>query len=207
MTRYRVSPVTVIIASICVSVEAVLLLGDLGVFDEPRLRLLAYEYGGFWPGLLQDWRPNYVGQPQLMFFTYGFLHSGIVHLAVNMVTLVSLGAAVAERVGSLRFAAIYAISILGGAAGFALLSTGLRPMVGASGALFGLAGAVTAWEYLDRRDLGETLTPVLRILAILFILNVVLWWAMNGLLAWQTHLGGFLAGAAAAFVFRGPPRA
>lgn len=205
MTRAVLSPVTIAVAAGCMLVEAFLLAGDFGLIEISRLRYRAYEYGGFWPGLLQDWRPNYPGQPALMFLTYSFLHSGVVHLVVNMLTLFSLGSAVAGRVGHLRYAAVYAVSILGGAVGFALLTSELRPMVGASGALFGLAGAVTAWEYIDRRDLGETIVPVIRIVVILALLNLVLWWAMNGLLAWETHLGGFLAGAGAAFVMRGQP--
>jgi membrane associated rhomboid family serine protease len=73
-------------------------------------------------------------------------------------------------------------------------------MVGASGALFGLVGALVAWDTAERRALRLTLRPVLRILVILAAMNLVLWWAMNGQLAWQTHLGGFLAGAAAAAI-------
>lgn len=189
---------TLSILSICVAIEALLLLSEIGLLDIPRLRQTVYEYAGFWPGLLRDWRPNYPAQPFLMFFTYGFLHGGPIHLAVNMMTLVSLGSATYARVGAARYAAIYAFSILGGAIGYGLLSSGLIPMVGASGALFGLAGAIIAWEARDRLALGEPMLPVYRMLAILAALNVVLWWAMNGHLAWQTHLGGFLAGAVAA---------
>ena len=42
-------------------------------------------------GLLTDWEPNFAYQPWLMFLTYAFLHGGLAHLAVNMVTLWSLG--------------------------------------------------------------------------------------------------------------------
>lgn len=159
-----------------------------------RLRLLAYDYGGFWPGLLQDWRPNYALQPYAMFFTYGFLHGGPAHLAVNMITLWSLGRAVLDRVGPWGFAALYGASILGGAVGFALLAPGLRPMVGASGALFGLVGGLLAWSYVDRYSLREGLWPVGRAILLLVGLNLVLWWAMAGQLAWETHLGGFVSG-------------
>ena len=76
---------------------------------------------------------------------------------------------------------------------FADIGSGI-PMVGASGALFGLAGAVMAlsWQYLRAR--GESLRPVIRSLVWLAVLNVVLWWAMSGMLAWETHLGGFVVG-------------
>ena len=194
----RPDPVTLTVLILCAAVEAVLQLADAGLIGTPRLRFVAYTYGGFWPGLLDNWQPNYPGQPVTMFLTYSILHGGLVHFAVNMVTLLSLGAAVWERAGSARYAVVYVVSILGGAAVFALLAQGYRPMVGASGALFGLVGALVAWETLDRRALRLSLRPVLRVVAFLVVMNLVLWWAMDGLLAWQTHLGGFLAGAVAA---------
>ena len=183
---------------ICGAVELALQLADLRILDLPRLRTTAYEYGGFWPGLLRDWRPNFAGQPIAMFFSYSFLHGGIVHLGVNMITLVSLGALVDDRLGWLRYGALYVASILGGAIGYAILARGLVPMVGASGALFGLAGAILAWEARDRMRLKEAMGPVWRMIALLLALNLLFWWAMDGHLAWQTHLGGFIAGAIAA---------
>ena len=184
----------VTLVAVCTLIELVLQLGDRGLIGPARFRQLAYEYGGFWQGLLDDWRPNYPLQPWTMFLTYGFLHAGLVHLVVNMITLVSLGRAVLDRVGIGKAALLYAGSILGGAIGFALLSDSFRPMVGASGALFGLAGAILAWEYVDRFALRERLWPVARAVLFLALLNVVLYYAMDRLLAWETHLGGFLAG-------------
>lgn len=192
----------------CVAIELVLSAADFDWINVARLRAWAYEFGGFWPGLLRDWRPNYAGQPMLMFITYGFLHGGLVHLGVNMLTLVSLGRAVVDRVGQLRFVVLYTLAIWGGAAGYAALTTGLRPMVGASGALFGLAGALLAWDYVDRASLNEQLWPVVRMVGFLFLLNLVLWWAMDGQLAWETHLGGFLTGWIVALILdrQGTPR-
>lgn len=182
------------LAVACVALEAVLQLGDAGLIGIPRFRALVYEYGGFWPGLLTGWTPNYPLQPWAMFLTYGFLHAGLLHLALNMATLFALGRLVTERVGGGRFLLIYAASILGGGAGFALLAETYRPMVGASGALFGLAGAILAWDYVDRFTMQERLWPVARAALLLAALNVALYLAMGGLLAWQTHLGGFVAG-------------
>jgi membrane associated rhomboid family serine protease len=191
---------------ICCAVEAVLQLADWGLFGPARLRSLAYEYGGFWVGLLRSWAPNYPSQPYLMFLTYGFLHGGLLHLAVNMVTLWSLGMAVLERVGTRGFVLLYAASLLGGAAGFALLASTLAPMVGASGALFGLAGGLLAWGYVDRFTLRQALWPVARAAGLLLTLNVVMWWALDGQLAWETHLGGFVTGWLAAMIIDPRPR-
>lgn len=179
---------------LCASIELLLQLADLGLIGPARLRGLVYENGGFWPGLLNDWEPNYASQPYLMFLTYGFLHGGLAHLVVNMITLWSLGIAVIDRVGVRGFWMLYVASILGGAVGYVLLAPGLRPMVGASGALFGLAGGLLAWMYVDRFTHRQGLLPVAQAVGLLMFLNLVLWWAMSGQLAWQTHLGGFLAG-------------
>ena len=135
-----------------------------------------------------------------MFLTYGFLHAGFWHLALNMVTLWSLARIVIERVGNLKFLSVYALSILGGGAGYALLAETYRPMVGASGALFGLAGAILAWDYVDRFILKEGLWPVARAALLLIALNVALYFAMGGRLAWEAHLGGFVAGWLAALL-------
>lgn len=182
------------IIGLCLLFEIILQLGDLGFLGIPRFRSFVYEHFGFWTGLLENWRPNYPLQPWLMFLTYGFLHAGLVHLVLNMVTLYSLGGPVLERVGTRGFAILYTASLLGGAAGFALLSDIARPMVGASGALFGLAGALLAWDYVDRFTLQERLWPVARAVLFLAALNVALYFAMDRLLAWEAHLGGFIAG-------------
>lgn len=192
--------VVYVIAGICVFVELLLQAGDFGLIPVHRLRALAYEFGGFWPGLLANWRENFPFQRWTMFLTYGALHAGIIHLVLNMVTLVALGREVAERVDGGRFALIYAASTLGGAIGFALLADTFRPMVGASGALFGLAGAILAWEYRDRLSLEERLWPVGRAVLLLAALNAALYFAMGGHLAWEAHLGGFIAGGAVALL-------
>jgi len=194
-----------LILLICVAVEAALQGADFGLWGSPRWRGLAYQYGGFWRGRLGNWQPNYAAQPAVMFASYGFLHGGLVHLLVNMITLISLGRLVIERVGQGRFAVIYALSLLGGAVGFAALSEAVQPMVGASGALFGLLGVLTGWEYTARRLAREGMGPVLRVIGLLVGLNIVMYWAMGGNLAWETHLGGFLAGWAAGWWVRERP--
>lgn len=196
--RRRPDAFTLGVILVCTVIELVLQLADLGLIGSQRLRFVAYTFGGFWPGLLDDWVPNFAWQPVLMFLTYSVLHAGFLHFLVNMITLLSLGSAVHDRGGLGRYAAIYVASILGGAAVYGLLAPGYSPMVGASGALFGLVGALTAWDAVERRALRLTMRPVLKVVAFLVVMNLVLWWAMDGQLAWQTHLGGFLAGAAAA---------
>lgn len=203
--RWRPSPVTLWILALCSVVEAVLIAADIGAIDVFRLRQTAFEYLGFWPGLLRDWRPNYPGQPALMFLTYSVIHVGPSHFLSNMVTLFVLDAMGCGRMGTGRYFLIYGASIAGGAAGYAGLAKGLVPMVGASGALFGLAGALLTWDFIDRRREGARPMNVVVALALFAGFNVLLWYAMKGQLAWETHLGGFLTGAAVSRLIYTPP--
>jgi membrane associated rhomboid family serine protease len=205
-TQWPVSIEVGLLIAVCTAVEAVLFLSDLGLFGDTRLRQTAYTWGGFWPGLLQGWQPNFPGQPVAMFLTYGFLHGGPVHLIVNMLTLWSLGTAVEARVGARGLALLYGASLVGGAVGFGLISETFRPMVGASGALFGLAGGLLAWNYVDRFTLRAGLWPVARVVLFLVAMNVAMWWALDGQLAWETHLGGFVLGWIVALLIDPQPR-
>lgn len=124
-----------------------------------------------------------------------------------MVTLWSLSGPVLDRVGVRGFSILYVMTVLGGAVGYYLLDAGFQPMVGASGALFGLAGALLAWNYIDRFTLKLGLAPILQAVVFLILMNVVLWWAMDGHLAWETHLGGFVMGWLIATVIDPRPQA
>lgn len=203
MTDKRPLPLVVLVLlGACVCIEAVLLAADTGLLATTRLRATTYTYGAFWSGLLQGMQPLYGLQPYVMFVSYAFLHGGLVHLAVNMFTLASLGQVVCDRAGTRGFLLIYAAAVVGGAVGFGLLEWMSGPMVGASGGLFGLIGAILAWNSRDLWRARRSLWPTGKALVALLLLNIALWWITGGLLAWQTHLGGFIAGWAAALVIR-----
>lgn len=194
----RAWPALLMLVGLCTAIEAVLSAADAGLIGTPLWRPLAYQYGAFWPGLLHNWTPNFPAQPWTMFLTYSVLHAGPGHLAGNMVTLLSLGSLVAHLAGRSQMLAIYAAATLGGAAAFGLLGHTAQPMVGASGALFGLAGAWQYHDFSDRRDAGHSLWPVVRVVIGLILLNLILWGLMAGRLAWETHFGGFVTGWAVA---------
>lgn len=174
----------------------------MGIWGSARWRPLAYQNGAFWLGLLRGWQPNYAVQPVTMFATHGFLHAGLLHMAVNVMTLLSLGTAIVARVGTVQFLMLYGVSLLGGGAGFALLSSSPQPMVGASGALFGLVGAWIIWgmreawakSYGPTARLGVLGREIAWPTLILILLNLAMFWISGGLLAWETHLGGAVAG-------------
>lgn len=195
---FRDEPVTAVLFTLCIGIEAALQGADHGLWGNPHWRDLAYTYGGFWGGLLHGWKPAYTGQDIVMFLSYSFLHGGILHVGMNMLALVSLGRPVAQRLGQGRYLLLYILSAIGGGLGFALITYTTELMVGASGALFGLAGAILAWAWADRRRFGQSRAEVARVLAkplvYLVVINVVMFWALSGGLAWGCHLGGFLTG-------------
>ena len=179
------------------AIEAALWGADLGLWGAGRWRGLAFQYGGFWAGLLHDWQPNYAVQPVTMFVSYALLHAGPGHLIGNMGGLVFLGDLAVDRVGGRGLALLYAAAALGGAVAFGAISTSGAPMIGASGAVFGLAGAWTVWDWRDHRGRVDRIwawrTPA--IVLGLTVMNAAIWALQGGNLAWQTHLGGFIAGA------------
>jgi len=177
-----------------VLIELILFMADIGWLGSPRWRSLAYQNGAFWAGLLTNWRPNYAGQTVIMFFTYAFLHGGLIHMITNMIVLFSLGLIAIKRVGTVGFFVIFFLASFGGGIAFGALSNSVQPMIGASGALFGLTGAWVYWDWRERHSLMPIVTAILG----LILLNIIMWWWMNGQLAWQTHLGGFISGWASA---------
>lgn len=201
LPRLRLGAAPLAIMVLCSAVELTLIAADRGLVGTVLWRGLAYQNGAFWAGLLHNWRPNYAAQPWLMFVTYAFLHGGFWHLAGNMLTLAALAPHVTQRAGQGGFLVIYGLSAIGGAAGFALLTRSPQPMVGASGALFGLAGALIWWNAADRWRRGLRLWPVWGMILVLAALNAGMWVMLKGVLAWETHLAGFVAGGVAAWAW------
>lgn len=195
----RPAPVVMAIVATCALIETVLTLSG-GMAGSGTLRRGAFMLAGFWPGLLSGWDPIWPGQPALMFVTYALLHGGLMHMIFNMLILVHLSRETVARVGSWGFVLFFALTSAGGGAAFWLLSSNPGPMVGASGAVFGLFGATMFWDFQRRRALDAPLNPVWRLALGLVAMNVILYLMVGGYLAWQAHLGGFLAGWAAAWI-------
>ena len=194
------APAVLVIAGLCAGIELALQLADLLPVFDGRLRQLAYMNGAFWPGLLDGWVPNYALQPGLMFVTYAFLHGGLLHMVFNVLILVHLGRETVARLGSGGFVLAFVVTSALGGGVYALLSTSDAPMLGASGAVFGLFGLSAWWDIQRRRARAEPLQPVWRMMGGLVVMNILLWFLVGGALAWQTHLGGFLAGLALGIV-------
>lgn len=119
--------------------------------------------------------------------TSAFLHStNFMHIAFNMYALWILGNALEPAFGRARFLAIYLVSALAGSVGVLLLSPVDTVVVGASGAVFGLFGAL----FVVQKKRGGDLRQILVLLAI----NAAIGFIIPNI-AWQAHLGGLVAGA------------
>lgn len=205
----RPPPLVLALILACTGIEAALIGADWRLWGTPLWRPLAYQQGALWAGLWHGWQPNYAAQPATMLVTYAFLHAGPGHLLGNMLALAWLGGAAAERLGpgrrgALRLGLVYGAATLGGGVAFGLLPDSPAPVVGASGAIFGLAGALVVLQARAARAAGSgRLRTGLRAVALflgLAVFNALMWLAEGGHLAWQVHLGGLAAGGLAAAI-------
>ncbi|MFC6012360.1 rhomboid family intramembrane serine protease [Nocardia lasii] len=119
----------------------------------------------------------------------GFLHYGAIHLLVNMFALYIVGRDLEQALGRVRYSCVYLISLLGGSAAVMLLSDSITQTAGASGAVYGLFGAVTVTLIRLRRSP----TPMLVVIGV----NVLISFSLPGISLWG-HLGGLAAGTLSA---------
>lgn len=120
--------------------------------------------------------------------TSAFLHSSnFMHIAFNMYALWILGNSLEPVFGRVRFLAVYLISAFAGSVGVLLLSPIDTAVVGASGAVFGLFGALFV---VQRKRGGDV-----RQIVVLLLINAAIGFLPGVGIAWQAHLGGLLAGA------------
>ena len=110
-----------------------------------------------WTG--QEWR----------LLTSAFLHFGIIHIALNMYALYQGGALVERLFGSARFAVIYLLSALSGSVASGWWDP-LRNSAGASGAIFGVYGALLAFLAVRRADIPPSMLKSISSSALLFCL-------------------------------------
>jgi membrane associated rhomboid family serine protease len=118
--------------------------------------------------------------------TAGFLHDGLLHIFVNMLSLYFIGPVLEPAIGRLNFAAIYFTSLLAGSFG-ALLFQPQAYTVGASGAIFGIFGALIVVAHARGIPIWQSgLIPVL-------LINLLFSVSFSGI-SIGGHLGGLVAG-------------
>jgi membrane associated rhomboid family serine protease len=155
------------------------------------------------------------------FFSYALIHGDWTHLGLNGVWLLAFGTPIARRFGTLRYLALFAVTAAAGAAAhLATSSNAYAPVIGASASISGFMAAAMRFVFQRSGPLGSIgrndpqayrvpalpLTAVLRDPRVLAFLAV--WFGLNILfgvgslsldggeqqIAWQAHIGGFLAG-------------
>lgn len=135
--------------------------------------------------------------------TSAFLHGGIVHILFNMYALYIIGPSLERLLGRVRFGTLYGLSALGGSVLVYLLTPLDTATLGASGAVFGLFGAI----FVVSRRLNLDVRWMIGLIALNVAFTFVGPLLGTGAISWQGHLGGLVTGAfvAAGFVFA--PRA
>ena len=117
--------------------------------------------------------------------TAAFLHANVLHIGLNMLAVGWLGAPVERFIGHARYLALYVVSGLAGSAG-ALIANPTTPTVGASGAIFGILGALLIIEYQQTGNIaGQAFT--------LIVINLAFSFTVSGISV-GGHIGGLIGG-------------
>ncbi|MEP4988498.1 MAG: rhomboid family intramembrane serine protease, partial [Paracoccaceae bacterium] len=176
----RPGAVIAVLMVLTCGLELIVAAADIGLIGSARWRPLVLQYGACWPGLMRDWQPNFAAQPWTMFLSYSLLHAGVLHLLGNMAVLLWIGPGLVARIGQLEFLLLWVGSVLGGGIVFVVMASAPTPMVGASGAVFGLMGALVILDYVRTGKYGKALFITLG----LALLNIAMLIIEDGLLAW-----------------------
>ncbi len=144
--------------------------------------------GALWPASVL------VGHEYWRMFTSMFLHDGLLHIAFNMWALWAIGGFMEAAIGRLKFVVLYLVSGFAGSVLVLVAAPVNSLVVGASGAIFGIFGALAVHAFLNRgRDFQSR--ALLGNVLFLLVINLVFTFSA-GRVSWQAHIGGLVAGAA-----------
>jgi membrane associated rhomboid family serine protease len=130
--------------------------------------------------------------------TSAFLHISLLHILTNMVSLAVIGPPLERLLGRWRFGVLYLLGALGGSAAIYAWGKVLTPVVGASGALYGLMAAALMLVLAGKLNLD------LQWLIGVIVLNFVLTFSIHNI-SKLGHAGGFVIGGLAAVAIAGLP--
>ncbi len=148
------------------------------------------------------WPPAVAGGEFYRLATAAFLHYGAAHLLLNMWALYVVGPPLEMWLGRLRFGALYALSGLGGSVLVYLLSPLDTATAGASGAIFGLFGAM----FVVGKRVSVDVRGVVAVIAINLLFTFLAPLISSQRISWQAHVGGLVTGALVAAAYVYPPR-
>lgn len=120
------------------------------------------------------------------------VHGSFIHVALNMLAVWMIGQSLEPLLGRSRYLTLYLLSGLGGSVAVALIAP-LTSVVGASGAVFGMLGALL----VIGRHIGANIRGILIVLGI----NLVIGFLPGFNVSWQAHVGGLAVGALIGFIY------
>lgn len=139
-------------------------------------------------------RPLYVASGDwYRLFSSMFLHWNVMHIGFNMLVLFMLGPTLEKAFGHVRFVILYVLAGLGGSVASFMFSPVSIASLGASGAIFGLMGALLVAGKSLRIDVTQIL--------VLIGLNLVIGFLPGGSVDWRAHIGGLVVGALVALIY------
>jgi membrane associated rhomboid family serine protease len=221
---FNVPAVVLAVVAVCVVVHVVRVYWFTDAQDDAFLGAFAFIPARFDHALaLRMGIPDSLVCDAWTFITYAFIHGSWMHLGVNSIWLLPFGSALARRFGSVRFLAFFAATAVAGALAHLFTHPdALQPVIGASAAISGFMAASTRFAFQSGGPLSffgarddeayrvpaAPLSVVLRDRRIIIFLGA--WFGLNILfgvgtmtvpgldaaqqVAWQAHIGGFLAG-------------
>jgi membrane associated rhomboid family serine protease len=122
-------------------------------------------------------------------FTVALTHGGLLHLGFNMYSLMVLGNPLEEAFGKSKVLIVFFVSLLTGSLASSYFASVYSYSVGASGAVFGLFGALAI--------VGKRIGADIRSIVVIIGINFFIGFAMGGV-DWRAHLGGLIGGVVAA---------
>jgi membrane associated rhomboid family serine protease len=189
--RFYVTP-TIIALNVAVFIVMLAAGADLMRPNPAILIRFGSNFGPLtWSG--QEWR----------LLSSAFLHVGIIHLALNMFALYQGGALIERLFGSTRFALIYLLSALSGSVVSGWWDP-LKNSSGASGAIFGVYGALLAFLVVRRVDIPPSSLKSISTSTLLFCLYSLVFGAVHPLIDNACHVGGLLGGIIAGVILARP---
>ncbi|MGC9993325.1 MAG: rhomboid family intramembrane serine protease [Candidatus Cybelea sp.] len=166
----------------------------LGSFDSPGAARVLDEAALIPVAVLQ-------GHQWWRILTGAFLHGGLLHIGVNMMSLWFLGRFIEYALGSWRMLLVYMASLILSGLGVIYFSNPITPTLGASGAIFGLFGALFAIGF----KLGKPGMDLVRSNIGILVINLIITFTVPAI-SWQAHVAGLVAGFILTFAIYYPPR-
>lgn len=220
---FNVPPVVLATVAVLLVVHALRMLVLTEAEDVQFLLFFAFIPARYETNLLIDGSfPGGFGADLWTFFSYAFLHANLLHIGVNLAWLLPFGTALARRFGAWRYVVfMLVVSVAGAFAHLASHPGAMVPMIGASAAISGAMAAALRFVFqaggpLSRWRMENTAdsyrVPAASLMATLrdprFLMFLGVWIGLNALfglgaasmigegqeIAWQAHIGGFVAG-------------